>query len=98
MKKLLTEEILKLQAVEIDAVDNFGNTALHYACNNSDCQTALKLIEGGTEVNLKNREGETPLGKAAESGHAELTETLLKHNAHVNAVDKSGKTFNHRLK
>ena len=90
--KEVIEEILKRQVVEIDAVDKYGNTALHYVCYNSDCQIALKLIEGGAEVNLKNRGGKTPLHKAAERCHAKLTETLLKHNADVNAVDKSGKT------
>ena len=90
--KEVTEEILKRQVVEIDAVDKYGHTALHYVCYNSDCQTALKLIDGGAEVNLKNRKGKTPLHKAAEIGHAELTTTLLEHNADVNAVDESGKT------
>ena len=37
-------------------------------------------------VNLKNREGKTPLHKAAEIDHAELTKTLLEHNADVNAL------------
>ena len=78
---------------EVNAVDKSGNTALHYACgHNWNPQVAKYLIEGGAEVNLKNSEKKTPLHKAAERGHTEVIEALLKRNAEVNAVDKSGNT------
>ena len=52
------------------------------------------MIEGGAEVNLKGREGKTPLHQAAERGHTEVIEALLKRNANVDvsALDQFGKT------
>ena len=45
--------------ININASNNQGNTALHYATMNSDC--VAELIDNGADVNARNNEADTPL-------------------------------------
>jgi len=60
------------------------DTLLHYP---KDKEEALKLIEEGMDVNVKNKDGMTPLHTAAINGKGEVVELLIQHGAIVNAVD-----------
>jgi hypothetical protein len=54
-----------------------------------------RLVERGADVNTKDRWGQTPLHKAANSNHgydAGIVSTLLKAGANVNAVNNFGRT------
>ena len=104
MKKLATEEILKRQVVEIDAVDKYGNTALHYVCYNPLhnlpfrililVSVAAALVRGGTKVDKEDDDDRTVLHLAAMKGYEEVTAEILKRQAgvEIHAVDKSGNT------
>jgi len=46
----------------INAQDNLGNTALHYAVQNGDTYTVQALIVAGADITIKNNKGETPNG------------------------------------
>ena len=71
-------KVLLKKNAEVNGVDTYGNTALHYACGPTWNQQVVKyLIEGRAKVNLKN-EGKTPLHQAAERSHTGLIEALLK--------------------
>lgn len=62
------------------------DTPLHYAVvsNTSSKEVVEFLISKGADINAKNREGATPLDKAAAAGNREMFLLLLKHGAEVN--------------
>ena len=58
-KKEMQSHMLK--GVNIDIVDNFGNTALHMALAGKKIQLAKYLIETGIDYTARNKKGETAL-------------------------------------
>jgi len=48
----------------VNAVNEHGNTPLHYACFWDYSLIAEDLINNGAVVSLANRHGDTPLDKA----------------------------------
>jgi len=51
-----------------------------------------KLLEEGTDPNIKDKDDNTPLHFAASEGCAEVARLLLRHGADPNAQDKNGRT------
>ena len=49
-----------------------------------------RVVEAGIDVNSSNNANQTPLHKAANSGHISIIKTLLKLGANIDAVDKEG--------
>jgi hypothetical protein len=45
----------------VDARDDAGNTALHYACSANYVEGIRTLIKAGAEVAIKNNDGKTPI-------------------------------------
>ena len=52
----------------------------------------LLLAQPGIQLDAINIDGDTPLMAAAEKGHAEIAEMLLKAGANVSITDKRGET------
>lgn len=76
---------LVLDALQIDEVNVYGNTALHIACYNGQDAVVNELIDYGANVNQPNNGGFTPLHFAAASTHGALClELLVNNGADVN--------------
>ena len=77
---------------DINAQDETGATALHYALAKGYNRLVDRLvIHPKLDVNVRNVEGSTPLFWAAQRGNYGLTERLLKHRAiDVNIRDTDG--------
>ena len=68
----------------IDAVDDLGETPLHYAARH-DCEKIAKaLIQSGAELEIPNNSGETALYVAAENGSKNVAYQLIRAGADVN--------------
>ncbi|KKQ32484.1 MAG: hypothetical protein US49_C0007G0026 [candidate division TM6 bacterium GW2011_GWF2_37_49] len=84
-------EIVKLilGKVDVNAVDNDGNSALFNAMGNKGLEVAELLIKNGADVNQANNQGETPLHKAVLERRKDEVELLIKSGADVNKADKN---------
>ena len=82
---------LSERGLDIEERSNFGDTLLNLA-SIAFPDVALELLSMGAKVDVVNREGRTALHYAAEKGHKELCEALLKHGADPACKDKMGKT------
>jgi ankyrin repeat protein len=60
------------------------------AVKEGELQIVLDLLKRGTDVDVRNRYGQTALMLAAHAGHREVVETLIAHGAKLNVTAKFG--------
>lgn len=77
--------------IEMNAQDNEGKTAVHYAVQNQDLASIAYLAERGADLNIKDNQGQQPLIYSIIRGHLPLTQCLVEHGADVNIKDNQGK-------
>jgi len=75
--KHLISTILRANPVLINKTNHEQFTPLNIACARNHLQSAEKLIRCSADVNLANKEGETPLHFAVKNGNVELVALLL---------------------
>ena len=80
------------QHVDVNAPQPDGATALHWAAQWDDLDTATLLIRAGARVNAADDYGVTPLSLACTNGNASMVETLLQAGANPNAALPTGET------
>lgn len=85
-----------------DQLDGFGRSGLHYAAVDADPTEVRLQLSLGAYVNLRDREGWTPLHFAAQVRCLEIAELLINAGAEVDAKDEHGNSplfravFNYR--
>src|ERR1051326_1793344 len=85
-------DLLK-QAVDVNAAQGDGMTALHWAALNGDAELAQTLIYAGANVRATTRlGGYTPLFMASKAGNSTVIDVLLKAGADPKAVAVDGLT------
>jgi len=77
---------------DVNAAEADGTTALHWAVQRNDTQTAQLLLSAGAKAQAANRYGVTPLSLAAQNGNAAIIDMLLKAGADANSVLPGGET------
>jgi uncharacterized protein len=80
------------QHVNVNAAQPDGTTALAWAANRDDLETAGLLISAGAKVNAANEYGVTPLSLACTNRSAAMVERLLQAGADPNAALWTGET------
>jgi hypothetical protein len=78
-------QIISSGAVDVNAKDINGWTAIMYAAEDGHTETVTKLKELGADVNAKELFGKTVLMFAAENGHTDTVVKLIELGAGVNA-------------
>jgi hypothetical protein len=78
----------------INEQDEVGETALNLAAKTNNFQICNLLLEAGSDVNLANNSGTTPLHRSAENGNKFLLNIFLLHNALI-LRDLDGSTAFH---
>ena len=91
---LRISRLLLSRGAPTECVDSQGRTALSYACENGHCKLVKLLIDDDYDINMPDKEGNTPLMYAAISGNvATLREILcvvLKYRLSVDLRNKKG--------
>ncbi|KAK7744365.1 hypothetical protein SLS62_010220 [Diatrype stigma] len=82
---------------DAEKLDHDGLRPIHWAIRNeidhdAATLTVKKLIEYGTDVNIKDKEGRIPSYYAAHGGNWKVTKLLVDHGAELNLTDKNGET------
>src|SRR6059036_4004337 len=80
------------QHVNVNAAQPDGTTALAWAANRDDLETADLLIRAGANANKANDYGVTPLSLACTNRSAPMVERLLKAGADPNSALWTGET------
>ena len=95
------QKIFKLlfeKGVDINAKDNNGDTALHYACRYLSRKREIIeiLINNGADVNIVNNDGVSALMYVCDGMfcfyRTEMVQLLIENGADVNIVSKNGET------
>ncbi|WP_175937345.1 ankyrin repeat domain-containing protein [Wolbachia endosymbiont of Madathamugadia hiepei] len=80
----ITNALLGMKGVNVNAVNEYGEAPLHRAaCGNLGSITNALLGMKGVNVNAVNEYGEAPLHRAADNGHKDVVEVLLRNKANV---------------
>jgi ankyrin repeat protein len=72
--------------------NSISNTPLHAAVAGGRVESALALIDAGSDDNAPDGGGHTPLHIAAEGGYVPIVEALLLRHADPHAVDAEDRT------
>ena len=79
--------------LNIDIVDQYDNTLLHYAVFFERSNVIPMILHKGAYVNCRNSEKETPLHYAVRGAHCDSVIELLKHpDINIRALNGLGKT------
>jgi ankyrin repeat protein len=70
---------------------------LHEAAAAGFIEKAEQLVNTGTELDGRNRKGNTPLHEAARNGKIEMIEWLVEKGADLQSVDNNGGTPLHHI-
>lgn len=77
---------------DINAREDYGNTALSSAAYKGHTDTVQLLITAGADINANKRGGGTALHSAALGNHKEVVQLLVAHGADVDAKNDYGDT------
>ncbi|CAH8292415.1 unnamed protein product [Schistosoma turkestanicum] len=76
--------------VNVNFIDDFGKTALHYAAANGSYESVKLLVANKANVNTRDSNGTTPLHMASRGNHTRVVKFLLMSGADINHECLSG--------
>jgi ankyrin repeat protein len=77
---------------DVNARQDDGTTALHWAAYHDDLPLLRRLLKAGAKANVANDYGSTPLAEAAERADPEALRMLLEAGAGVESPNPQGQT------
>lgn len=85
-------EALIKQGVDVNALDEDGDTPLMVASYYGQLQIVKVLLDAGAKVNISHKYGGTALISAAVRGHLQIVKALIEKRADINAKTYDGRT------
>lgn len=87
------DHILEFTPMDVNKLDNKGNTALHAAARNGHGALVEILLKNGAKHEIANTESHhTPIFGACEKGHVNCVTYLLDYKASVRIIDSDNRT------
>jgi len=86
------KRLVQQQCVDVNARDEYDQTALYCACEKGHTDMVQYLLDSGASVSL----GATPLVAAVINKHMTVVRLLLEHGAHPDALEESNEYSNRR--
>lgn len=89
------EEIVRVllsAKADVNAKDDFGQTALMMLSDSVTSEIVWDLINAGAKVNTRDKDGDTALISAAEVNNVDALKALIEAGAKVNAANSDGET------
>jgi len=83
-------DLLKKNKDLVNAQDEEGRSALHYACDRGNILLVKELINYGSSINLQDNEGQTGLHYSSMVGNKEIIQLLLQSGADSSILDEEG--------
>ncbi|KAK1892776.1 Neurogenic locus notch like protein 1 [Dissostichus eleginoides] len=82
----MVEELINCHA-DVNTIDDFGKSALHWAAAVNNVEAAIVLLKNSANKDMQNNKEETPLFLAAREGSFETAKVLLDHFANREITD-----------
>uniref|UniRef100_A0A673LH75 Neurogenic locus notch homolog protein 1 n=1 Tax=Sinocyclocheilus rhinocerous TaxID=307959 RepID=A0A673LH75_9TELE len=82
----MVEELINCHA-DVNAIDDSGKSALHWAAAVNNLDAVIVLLKNGANKDMQNNKEETPLFLAAREGSYETAKVLLEHFANREITD-----------
>uniref|UniRef100_A0A3Q3GPB0 Neurogenic locus notch homolog protein 1 n=1 Tax=Labrus bergylta TaxID=56723 RepID=A0A3Q3GPB0_9LABR len=82
----MVEELINCHA-DVNAIDDFGKSPLHWAAAVNNVEAAIVLLKNSANKDMQNNKEETPLFLAAREGSYETAKVLLDHFANREITD-----------
>lgn len=92
MDRPLPHYKMPVMSLEHGTPINGGDYAFLRAAALGDCDSIVKLLQGGVDVNVFDNHHNTPLHLAAANGHLEVVRTLIAHGAYLNETNDTYET------
>jgi len=96
MKRLAISILILLLFASLTLDKTFAQTtqtkSLHQAAVSGDINRVKELLTKGADINLKNRQGWTPLHAAVWNQKQDIAKLLIEKGADVNVKDRSNRT------
>ena len=93
-KAELFQRILKLERIDVDETDTWGETALLVACRSGHPEIVRMLLAAGADASIASNEGVTPLhflGSFDDNDIPDIAIQLLENKANLEARSAEGK-------
>ena len=83
--------LLETKSVDINEQNDLGETPLHIAVASDGATDMIRLLlAANADINIKNKQGYSPLDLARKSGNGEIEQQLLKENPKLRLLARSG--------
>ena len=76
----------------VNLVDEYGTSALMYACGDGYTEAVKLLLEANADVNIANKFGDTALMCACLFNRIEIVKLLLEANADIDIIGEYGRS------
>ncbi|MEI6519780.1 MAG: ankyrin repeat domain-containing protein [bacterium] len=92
LRKQILESENKTGAQECEELPDDDWTPLHYAAMEGRANAIQHLIDSGSDINVKDNDGETPLYYAIMNGHTDIAILLISNGADIIEKGNNGMT------
>ena len=93
--KMASKMMIQMPGIELNMLDRWGRSPLHYAASTPGTTISRMLIAGGTNLSHMDLNHATPLMYALDDGMVKTIDLLIAMGASCEGVDKEGRSTLH---